>query len=118
MKVGDLSFLLHERPSLAEDDSNQLTLPSGITYTTFTNDFGLSAFWDLNALQIQAGFNRSDSIPLGSSTKSTNSSSTENSAQHQRASENLVNSLQHSTDTLQASATLHITDMTSAGLEA
>jgi hypothetical protein len=70
----------------------------------------LNVLWDLDAVQIQGTYQRTDTIPFGSSTAT-------DSTQSQQANQDLVNSLRNSIDTVNASATVRLSDSTSAGLE-
>jgi hypothetical protein len=118
IKMGNVYVSVSERPQLGQDTANQLTAPSGLLYTTFTNDFDLGVFWDLNDLQIQGGYHRTDTIPLTSQSRSVNrSESSESQSNRREAETTTLDSLNRSVDTASISATLRLGDYTSVGLE-
>lgn len=116
MKIGEVYLNFYERPSLGQDTSNELTLRSGLIYSSFQNDAGVTAFLDLNDVIVQATYNRSDTIPLTSETNSVNRSGS--STDQQDADNATIDSLNRSVDTLSTAVTFRLRDDTSAGIEA
>lgn len=118
MKIGDFYFNFYERPTIGLNTGDQLTAPSGLFYTSFNNEIGMTVFWDLNKLSISTGIQRADQIPLTSSTTTINRSDNSQANQaRDQANQNYVSSQRQNTSTLFANASFHINSQTSAGLE-
>lgn len=114
MRVGKVNFSLYERPVFAHESLLDLTVRSGLFYTSFQNSAGFRAFWEVNStVDIQGGYEHTDSIPL---TKQSAGQSSESSGQKQ-ADQNSLSFLSQSMDSIFASITFRLTDSASMGLD-
>ncbi len=120
MKIGEVFLSFFERPTLGQDNSNDLTLRSGLIYSSFVNVVGVSAFLDLNDVSVQLGYQRTDTIPLTSQSNSVSRSgeSAESESRRQEADDATLDSLNRSVDSLSGSITFRLQDDTSAGVQA
>jgi hypothetical protein len=74
IKVGPVLLTLYDEPSVAQEQANQLTLRQIVSYGQFSNTAGLTALWDLNVVDLSAGYDHVDSIALQSELDDQNSS--------------------------------------------
>jgi hypothetical protein len=54
--VGDVKITLFDRPSITNNPVDNPSLSDAVNYTIFNNTAGLSLVWDLNDVQLGAGF--------------------------------------------------------------
>jgi hypothetical protein len=105
-KIGDVSLLLYERPSLQQSPQDDPTAPSGILYEEFDNSVGISALWNLRDATVQTTYDHTNAIPLDSG-----------ASQNQASNSFNLQNLRRTLDSLSSSTTFQFRQDFAAGFE-